>query len=114
MTPKEIYRMRSEVLKLSQEQFARLLDVSVKTVSRWEKGEASPTGLYEEKLLKLREIINNQNLLNSLNLIMGGSLGLFGASMFIGGISNILFLAKAGYSEKILDTLSKLLDNKNN
>jgi len=37
---------RREKMNLSQEALARLLDVSVKTVSNWEIGKSSPTAEY--------------------------------------------------------------------
>ncbi|MEM4260426.1 MAG: helix-turn-helix domain-containing protein [Candidatus Woesearchaeota archaeon] len=109
LTPEEIRKIRTEILKISQEQFASLLNVSVKTISRWENGEASPTGLYLEKLKKVKEIVNNPSFLNSLKGILGSSLGILGASMFVGGITNLMFLSKAGFSDKVLETLKSLL-----
>jgi transcriptional regulator with XRE-family HTH domain len=39
-----------KLLRLSQEDFARLLDVRVRTVARWEVGEAEPNPATREKL----------------------------------------------------------------
>ncbi len=112
ITPDYIRKIRTEILKLSQEQFAALLSVSVKTISRWENGEASPTGLYADKLKKVKEIIDNPNLLNSLKSILDGSLGAVGASLFIGSITNLMFLANAGYSDKLVEVIRKILSDK--
>jgi len=43
MTPIEIKQVRND-LGLSQEEFARALNVSYTTVNRWENGKAQPTG----------------------------------------------------------------------
>jgi transcriptional regulator with XRE-family HTH domain len=111
LSPEEIRRIRTEVLKLSQEQFAALLSVSAKTISRWENGEATPTGLYEEKLKKIKDVIDNPSLLNTLTSIIGSSLGTLGASFFLGSITNFMFLAKAGYSDKLIEIINKLLND---
>lgn len=43
-------------LRLSQERFARLLDVSNRTVARWEKDEAQPDPLLIKKLIGVGRI----------------------------------------------------------
>ena len=48
----EIKNIRSS-LRLTQEQFARKVMVSVRTVARWEAGSSSPRGLH---LVVLREV----------------------------------------------------------
>lgn len=42
MTPQQILEIR-KLLRLTQADFARLFDTHVMTVSRWERGTASPT-----------------------------------------------------------------------
>ena len=57
MTVKEI----REKLGLTQEKFASRLGISFVTVSRWEKGKASPSPLAQEKLSRLENQINKEN-----------------------------------------------------
>ena len=47
--PKCIIRLRAK-LNLTQEAFAKLLNVSLSTVNRWEKGHFKPTCLIKVKL----------------------------------------------------------------
>jgi DNA-binding transcriptional regulator YiaG len=42
MEPKEITEYRKTVLKITQEELARRIDVSLMTVNRWEKGHSKP------------------------------------------------------------------------
>lgn len=51
-----IKRLRRESLELSQEAFARLLQVSVTTVSRWERGTAEPDTHLEARLRRLEHV----------------------------------------------------------
>ncbi len=44
LTAEEIARIRAEQFGVSQEVFARLLNVAVKTVQAWEQGRNVPTG----------------------------------------------------------------------
>ncbi len=48
-------RLRS-VFKLSQEGFARLVGVSVRTVARWEAGESAPSQLAQRQLASLERL----------------------------------------------------------
>lgn len=57
---KGIYKMKSEDIKnwrkkvgLSREQVARVLDVSLQTLYRWEKGQDIPTPANRRRLLRL-------------------------------------------------------------
>lgn len=52
MNKDEIKQLR-ERMNLSQEDFARRLDVSTPTVQRWEKGKFVPSKLAEKQLLRL-------------------------------------------------------------
>lgn len=52
-TPAAIKALRSQ-LGLTQERLARLLNVTVSTVNRWEKEHASPSTLAAEKLDALK------------------------------------------------------------
>ena len=52
-------RMVREALRLSRERMARLLDVSAKTVERWEERETLPTNSQVRgRLAKIEEIID--------------------------------------------------------
>ncbi len=51
-----IKRLRAERLELSQEKFARLLQVSVTTVSRWERGKAKPDAHLEARLRRIEHV----------------------------------------------------------
>lgn len=55
----EIKKIRKNDLNISQEQFARLLSVSLKTVVRWEKGDVKPAGSSAEALKKLKAVISD-------------------------------------------------------
>lgn len=46
------------LLHLSQERFARLLDVSSRTVVRWEKGDGQPDPYMQKKLHRLEQVVN--------------------------------------------------------
>ncbi len=46
-----------ERLNLTQEGFARLFGVSIRTVWRWEHGKASPDSASRERLVRLRTLI---------------------------------------------------------
>ena len=52
-TKRFIRHTRTNVLKLTVEQFSELLDCSVRTVYRWESGSAEPRGTIILKILKL-------------------------------------------------------------
>jgi ribosome-binding protein aMBF1 (putative translation factor) len=49
-------RFVREVFHLSQRSLAKSMNVAPFTVSRWEKGESTPTGLQEEVLRALHNI----------------------------------------------------------
>jgi putative transcriptional regulator len=55
-SPKEIQRIRTNILKCSQPIFASVLGVSVKTIQAWESGERSPS----HTALRLLELIENR------------------------------------------------------
>jgi putative transcriptional regulator len=44
VTPREMVRLRVRTFRVSQQVFARLLNVSPKTVQGWEQGRNSPVG----------------------------------------------------------------------
>lgn len=51
-------RQLRENLRLSRERMGRLMDVSAKTIERWEERDALPTSrIHLERLSKLREIV---------------------------------------------------------
>lgn len=53
-----LVHLRSD-LQLSRERLARVLDVSAKTIERWEaKGEAPVGGSLHDRLIRLREIVD--------------------------------------------------------
>lgn len=54
MTPEEIKRLRLSA-GLSQEEFARELDISFATVNRWENNRASPSRLARKLLVKFKK-----------------------------------------------------------
>lgn len=56
--PKMILRLRAK-LNLSQDDFGKLLGVSLATVSRWERGEHKPTIIAK---VKLEELFNEYNI----------------------------------------------------
>jgi putative transcriptional regulator len=57
LTPKEIVRVR-EVVKVSQAVLAGFLNVSVSTVSQWERGDRQPSGA----ALKLLHVVKAKGL----------------------------------------------------
>ena len=54
-----IVRIRTK-LKLTQSEFARLLDVSMHTVSAWEKGKCSPRANVKARICALRTVGKRQ------------------------------------------------------
>ncbi|MEC2258354.1 helix-turn-helix domain-containing protein [Bacillus cereus] len=58
MRPQEIKAVR-QITGLSQTQFGRLLDVSLLTVNRWEKGHVQPK---QENIKKLERLVGYDNL----------------------------------------------------
>lgn len=55
MNEKQIKELR-KMLSLSQEEFARIIRVTLATVSRWERGISKPRDLAEDKLLLINSI----------------------------------------------------------
>jgi len=49
-------------LQMSQVAFARFLSISTRTVVRWELGDSSPTGLYRQHVLRLKEMLDTGEL----------------------------------------------------
>jgi DNA-binding transcriptional regulator YiaG len=58
MKPDEIRQLR-ESIGLTQDDFGRLLDVSQKQISRWERGSSKPNRFYAALLNLVRE--NHKN-----------------------------------------------------
>jgi transcriptional regulator with XRE-family HTH domain len=56
---RSIVRGLRDRLELSQEGLARLLNVSLRSVSRWELGKAQPDGFMHDRLLRLRDIVDS-------------------------------------------------------
>ena len=54
MDAQELKEMRCK-LKLSQEEFARLIGVSFGTINRWERGAFKPSKLALEKIRLLKD-----------------------------------------------------------
>jgi len=55
---KNLPKILREKLHLSQEGFARLLGVSLKTISRWELQTAKPDSYLQERLVRLNVVVN--------------------------------------------------------
>ena len=45
MKPEEIVHIRKDIAKVTQPEFAKLLSVSLSTVTKWETGNKKPSGL---------------------------------------------------------------------
>jgi len=58
----EIKNAREE-LSLSQEAFARIFDVSARTVIRWENGSSEPQAGAKKRVKQLLELLRARNLL---------------------------------------------------
>lgn len=56
--PRMILRLRAK-LNLSQEGLAKLIDVSLVSVSRWERGEHEPTAIAK---IKLEDLFKDNNI----------------------------------------------------
>jgi putative toxin-antitoxin system antitoxin component (TIGR02293 family) len=52
----ETLQLRKEV-KCSQEQLARLIGVSVKTISRWEQEESRPSLLARQRIVEIQRVL---------------------------------------------------------
>lgn len=59
MTPEQIKKMR-QALNLSQEAFARLIGVGLRTVSSWEAGDSKPRGLSLRRLEETQKMIDKK------------------------------------------------------
>lgn len=55
MTATEIKELRKS-LKLSQEEFAYKMDVSVTTISRWERGKIIPHRSFQKKMEHIKGV----------------------------------------------------------
>lgn len=90
-----------EALGLTQEEFARMLGVSARTVSRWERGESEPTPLalrgirrWQRLLARLQEVFTTEAVpqwLHLSNESLGGRTP-FEVACTIGGEEEILNL----------------------
>ena len=56
--PKMILRLRAK-LNLSQDELGKLIDVSLASVSRWERGEHEPTAIAK---VKLEDLFKDNNI----------------------------------------------------
>ena len=83
VTKEEIKKIRKEDLKISQEHFARLLSVSLKTIVRWEKGTAKPSGASKEALVKLKTVISDPKGKEAVIGALSTAGGIASASMII-------------------------------
>lgn len=59
-TRKRIKRLRQK-LDMTQEEFAKYIGVSWRTVMRWESGDSQPSNLALEKIEKLEKKDESQN-----------------------------------------------------
>ena len=53
------YKKIRESLSLSQDQFARLLGATVRTVANWDNGKNRPSHYYEREIYRLIEELKN-------------------------------------------------------
>lgn len=60
MTTFETIRLAREKLGLTQEEFARVFEVSPRTVIRWENGRSEPQGSAHKKVQVLIELLQNE------------------------------------------------------
>ncbi|NLF96079.1 MAG: helix-turn-helix domain-containing protein [Candidatus Riflebacteria bacterium] len=60
MTTFETIRLARERLGLTQEEFARVFEVSPRTVIRWENGKSEPQGSAHKKVQVLIELLQNE------------------------------------------------------
>ena len=58
MTPDEIKKIR-EKLGLTQERFAKLINITNSTVNRWENGHSKPSPLAVDKIISLTTAMEN-------------------------------------------------------
>jgi DNA-binding transcriptional regulator YiaG len=63
MTGKEIKELRQK-LGLSQQAFATKVGVSMTSVSHWEVGKSKPIPIIVEKLNKIKEESNSENIIH--------------------------------------------------
>ncbi len=92
------------VLGLSRERLARLLDVSTKTVERWERGDGAPSrGLAQERLAQLAEIVT----LGGLVYTPEGLVRLLTTPMPLFGHRTALQLLERGEGEQVTGALAQ-------
>lgn len=89
--PDDVKSMRRR-LNLSQAEFAKLLGVDVRSVSRWENGESKPTGAAEAVMAGLKEKLDRDP--DSTQKIVSA----IAAAVAIGGLAYLII--------KLFDTLT--------
>lgn len=84
-TAPEILDLRTR-LNLGQAEFAKLVGVDVRTVSRWETGAAKPTGAAEAVLNAVREKLKSAKSPDAANDLIAFIVG----AVAIGGLAYLL------------------------
>lgn len=60
MKTNDIVKFRKDILGITQEQFAKLIEVTPKSISRWERGESEPSRSVLSKIDGLAEILEDE------------------------------------------------------
>jgi DNA-binding transcriptional regulator YiaG len=90
MDANEVTDLRTR-LKMDKTTFAKFLGTDVRTVTRWEKGEATPSGPAEAVMVGVRESIQKQGDADAIIKVILGAVA-------VGGLAYLLV--------KLLDSLS--------
>lgn len=114
LKPEEIKNIRNE-LELTREQFAHLLSVSYKTISRWETdGIRSISNSSSDKLIELKKILSSPKAASIIKRALSTNPGIIGIASvaemlpIIGPILNIsVFIAPI-----IFKVIKELLDDR--
>jgi len=112
MNPKEIKKIRQDILKFSQEEFAQLLSVSTKTISRWESGESKPIGTTLQNLLNLQAVVNDKDAFNTFKKILKGVAGIPIGAVILAPLASIATLTTTVFGPSVIKALSDLIRKK--
>ena len=116
MNSQEIIKFRTEVLGITQVQFAKLLDVSTKSISRWECGTSNPTKSVLSKLDGLMSILENNKekdkIISIIKLATSASTGSV-LALILAGIT-VPTTGVIGGLTGLTELISGLIQNKEN
>jgi len=108
---KKLKALRQE-FGLSQNDWARLLQVSQNTVARWERGELEPKGAHRKKAEQMLTIGKDAKAVNTIKSTLNSEGGLPAVAAFVGMLFGAMGVLGASLSllSPLLKSKSSLLD----